>query len=84
MKTDLITAAIATVIGFAIAFFVTSNVLIKDPGQTSVKTINSKISGSLDDVDEEIFNYRAINPTVEAYVDCTNYDASGNCTEKGQ
>ena len=82
MKTDLATAIIATVIGFAISFFITANIIIKDPSQASIKTLTNPVDTSLSEPDEEIFNYRAINPTVEAYVDCTNYDYAGNCIKQ--
>ena len=81
MKTDLATAIIATVIGFVISFIITANIIIKDPTQVSIKTLSTSIDTSLSEPNEEIFNYRAINPTVEAYVDCTNYDYAGNCVE---
>ena len=82
MKTDLFTAIIAAIAGFAVAFLVTANVLIKDPSQVSIKTLSSPINTSLNEPSEEVFNYRAINPTVEAYVDCTNYDVAGNCVQR--
>lgn len=82
MKADLATAIIAAVAGFVVSFLITANLLIKDPAQMSIKTLNNSINASIDEPNEEIFNYRAINPTVEAYVDCTNYDYAGNCIER--
>lgn len=82
MKTDLFTAIIAAVAGFAVSFLIVANLIIKDPSQMSIKTLNSSINANIDSPDEEIFNYRAINPTVETYVDCTNYDYAGNCITK--
>lgn len=82
MKTDLITTVVAGIIGFAVAFFITSNLIIKDPSPVSIKTITTTISPTLDEPNIEVFNYRAVNPTVEAYVDCSNYDYAGNCIEE--
>lgn len=84
MKKDLITTIVAGVIGVAVAFFVVSNIFMKDPTPVSVKIISTTIDPKLGDPNIEIFNYRAVNPTVEAYVDCTNYDYAGNCIEQGQ
>ena len=41
--------------------------------------IDESISTDLSEPNTEVFNYRALNPTVEVYIDCTNYDASGSC-----
>ena len=81
MKTDIVTTIVAASIGVAISFFIVSNLILKDPDPVVVKTLSTTTSSSLDEPNVEIFNYRAINPTVEAYVDCNNYDYAGNCIE---
>ncbi len=84
MKADLATAIIAAIAGFVVSFLITANLLIKDPGQMSIKTLSTPVSTTMSEPDEEVFNYRAINPTVETYVDCTNYDYAGNCIKAGE
>ena len=81
MKVDLTSAIVAAIAGIVIAYFVTSNFLIKTPNPVTVKTLNGSIGTDLSDPDPEIFNYRALNPTVEVYVDCSNYDANGSCLD---
>ncbi len=67
MKADLATSIVVAVIGGAIAFFV-ANLLIPGFSDVQFKTISGKADYSLADPDPEIFNYRALNPTVEVYV----------------
>lgn len=81
MKTDILTTAIAAIAGVVISYFIMSSLILKDPAPVVVKTLSTTNSTDLDEPNVEIFNYRAINPTVEAYVDCTNYDYAGNCIE---
>lgn len=79
MKTDLATSIIAAIIGFAIAFFVT-NIFIPEISPVSFKILSSSPNYSLTDPNPEIFNFRAINPTVEVYVgQCAEYDTDGSC-----
>lgn len=79
MKTDVVTAIIAAIAGVAISFIITSNLIMKDPTPVQVKTLDNSVNTSLSEPNAEVFNYRAVNPTVEAYVDCLNYDLTGNC-----
>ena len=67
MKLDLATSVIVAIIGVVIAFFVTNLIM---PGLEEVKfnTISGNSSYSLTDPSPEVFNYRALNPTVEVYV----------------
>lgn len=67
MKTDLATSIVVAVIGIAVAFFVT-NLLLPGFGEVQFKTISGKNDYSLTESNSEIFNYRALNPTVEVYV----------------
>lgn len=67
MKFDLTTSIIAAVIGVAVAFFV-SNLLIPGLSPTQFKTISGSTSYGLTEPNSEVFNFRALNPTVEVYV----------------
>lgn len=83
MKTDLVTSIGAAILGSIIAFVVV-NMLLPEIAPVSFKRIdNPSMSYELTEPDEEIFNPRALNPTVEVYVgDCTEYDIYGNCIER--
>ncbi len=74
MKNELAATIGTAIIGALIAFFVT-NIFIGDIEPVDVKTIDSNISTGLSEPDAEVFNYKAINPTVEVYV--------GNDSEQG-
>ena len=67
MKTDLATSIIAAIAGIALAFFVT-NLLLPPTSEVKFSTLSGKESYSITEPDDEIFNYRALNPTVEVYV----------------
>ena len=84
MKTDLATAIIAAIIGVAAAYVVTAKVILGEPAAVVVKSLEEPASADLTEPSAEIFNYRALNPTVETYVDCSDYDASGSCIIEGQ
>ncbi len=74
MKTELATAIGTAIMGILIAFFVT-NIFMGDIESVDVKTVDSNVSTELSEPDAEVFNYKAINPTVEVYV--------GNDSEQG-
>lgn len=89
MKLDMFTAVGVAVGGILIAFFVT-NLLFTEPDPYQVPIINTSASStaenfdyaSLSEPDNEVFNYDALNPTVEVYVgECDEYDADGNCVD---
>ncbi len=84
MKNDLATAILAAIVGVAVSYIVLSMLILKDPEPVVVKGLNEATSIDLAEPSVDVFNYRAINPTVETYVDCTNYDASGSCINEGQ
>ena len=71
MKTDLATSILAAVLGVGVAFLI-CNVLLPETETVSFKKLNSTDSNyTLTDPDINVFNYRALNPTVEVYVgDC--------------
>ena len=67
MKFDLATAIITAIVGVTVTYLV-ANSLMGEPGEISVKTPNSTVDATLAEPSPEIFNYRALNPTVETYV----------------
>ena len=80
MKKDLATAFIAAIAGVLIAYFVT-NIFIPPISNFTYSTVNSTGSDYVDP-NIEIFNFRALNPTVEVFVgNCTEYDENGECVE---
>ncbi len=79
MKSDLATSVIVFVVGAGIAYFA-CNMMLPPIKSVTVETIQGDSNYNIDDPNNEIFNYRAINPTVEVYIgDCTDYDSNGNC-----
>lgn len=67
MKADLTTSILAAIFGFVVAFVVT-NLLIPGISEFSFKNLQNAPDSSLTEPSEDIFNYRAVNPTVEVYV----------------
>ena len=83
MKTDLATSIIAAIAGIIVAYFAV-NILMPGLEDVSFKTISSSVSSSLTEPSAEIFNFRAVNPTVEVYVgSCTEYNENGECIDDG-
>lgn len=82
MKTDLATSIIAAIIGTVAAYFI-CNLVLPQAEDISFKTLDSTSANyTLAQPDPEIFNYRAINPTVEVYVgQCTKYNDYGECID---
>ena len=80
MKTDIVSAVVAAIVGIFVAYLITANVIIKNPAPINVKTVTAPTS-SAGEPSPEIFNYRALNPTVEVYIDCSNYDIDGTCLD---
>lgn len=73
-KFDLVSAILAFCVCIGIAFFVT-NLLINNLNPiepVSFKTVKSAVSGKVGSPSEDIFNYTAINPTVEVCVGCVD------------
>lgn len=67
VQKELVTAIVTGVIGFIVAFLV-CNIFIGDPGKVTIPTTESGIGTDLANPDPEIFNFKALNPTVEVYV----------------
>lgn len=87
MKTDLASSIGVAIVGIIIAYFLT-NLLVVDPikqanTDVTVKSVDSSIGTELAEPDPEVFNYKALNPTVEVYVgNCEEYDsATGECID---
>lgn len=84
MKSDLFTSIAVFTVGTVIAF-ITCNMILPGIEDFEIKTINIDSDTSLAEPNAEVFNYRAINPTVEVYVGegCESYDENGNCIDNG-
>lgn len=83
MKNDLATSIIIAIVGVLIAFFA-CNTLTGDITPVSVKTVSGSFSPDVGDPNVEVFNYKAVNPTVEVYIggdgaNCQGFDSGGNC-----
>lgn len=82
MKKDLASSIGLAILGAIIAYFV-CNLLIPPIEDFSFKTVDSSVNANITDPNPEIFNYKAINPTVEVYVgDCTEYNDYGECIDQ--
>lgn len=83
MKTDLLTSIVAAVLGVGVAFLI-CNILLPEIEPVSFNKLSDTSSDySLTEPDVNVFNYRALNPTVEVYVgDCTEFDSFGNCIDE--
>lgn len=81
MKTDLATSIGAAIAGVLISYFV-CNLFLGPVEDFTYKTVSSTVSTNITEPDVEVFNYRALNPTVEVYVgECDDYDQYGECLE---
>lgn len=79
MKQDLATSIFTAIVGAIIAYFV-CNMILPEIQSFSYKTLGSELTYDIKNPNPEIFNYRAVNPTVEVYVgQCESYDQNGNC-----
>ena len=82
MKKDLASSIGIAILGIIISYFV-CNLFIGPISDVSFNVISSSVDNNLTEPNVEIFNYKAINPTVEVYVgDCTLYDDIGQCVEE--
>ena len=81
MQKDLITSILAAIVGVFIAYFV-CNLFIGEIKPVTIQVVDSSIDPTLVNPDEEIFNYRALNPRVETMVgECQEYDQEGRCLD---
>lgn len=67
MKTDLISSIGIAIAGALIAYFV-CNLFIPTIEDFTINEVTTKVDSGLSDPNPEIFNYKALNPTVEVYV----------------
>lgn len=83
MKTDLATSALAAIVGVIVAYFV-CGLFLPEIADVSFDVLDSKnLNYSLAEPNPEIFNYRAVDPTVEVIIhgDCEIQDSNGNCVD---
>lgn len=83
MKTDLASSIALAIVGVIISYLI-CNTLVGTwtTGSYTIRTIESAVSADVADPDPEIFNYRALNPTVEVYVgNCKEFDSNGQCLD---
>ena len=82
MKADLATSIVAAIAGVLISYFI-CNMLTGTIENATVKVIDTTVSADVDDPSPEVFNYKALNPTVEVYVgNCSGqYNEAGECIE---
>ena len=88
MRKDLFTTIGVAIVGIILAFFIT-NLVIQPIGNFTVPTIDTSTTATktdnynfsnLDEPNNEVFNYYALNPTVEVYVgECEQYAENGTC-----
>ena len=67
MKTELSSAILAAVAGVVIAFLV-CNLFIGDIKPVDVQVVSGEVGADYAEPNPEVFNYKALNPTVEVYV----------------
>ena len=81
MKKDLSSAIGLAIVGVVIGYFV-CNMLLPEPEGITFKELQSDTSYTLTSPNAEVFNYKALNPTVEVYVgDCEMYNDMGECID---
>lgn len=82
MKNDLATSIIAAVVGVVAAYFI-CNFLLPAGDTVSFSTVDETVTADLATPNPEIFNYKALNPTVEVYIgNCTNRNQYGECVDE--
>ncbi len=87
MKMDLVTSIAVTVVGIILGFFVT-NLVVPPLQDFSFSTVDIKADeanayATLVAPDPNVFNSRALNPTVEVFVGgCKEYALDGKCLEE--
>ncbi len=84
MKTDLTTSIITALIGTVAAYFACT-LFIPPISKVEFQILDpaSGINYNLTEPNAEVFNYRAVNPTVEVIIngDCTDGDGDSNSVE---
>ena len=84
MNKDLATAIGTAVIGVILSYFV-CNLFIPPIEDVTYKTVDTKVNSSVAEPNPEIFNYKALNPTVEVFVGtCDEYGENGECIDSAE
>lgn len=81
MKADLATSIVVSIVGIVIAYFV-CQLFVGPIENFTFTTIDSEVSTELAEPDSEIFNYKALNPTVEVYVGTCKNVVNGVCADE--
>lgn len=85
MKNDLVTSIAVAIVGILIAFFAANAIAGEIAKGKPVKTVDGSLNVEVAEPSNELFNYRAINPTVEVYIgdgtECREYDSDGQCLD---
>lgn len=82
MKTDLLTSIGAGVAGAVVAFLI-CNAFMGEITSVRFKVLEKGVDVKMVEPDSDIFNFRALNPTVEVFVgECEQTDEVGNCVTK--
>jgi len=77
MKTDLVSSIGVAIAGVLIAYFV-CNLFIGPIEDFTINSVTTKVDSTLSDPSPEVFNYKALNPTVEVYVGDDTDNDQGN------
>ena len=77
MKTDLVSSIGVAIAGVLIAYFV-CNLFIGLIEDFTINSVTTKVDSTLSDPSPEVFNYKALNPTVEVYVGDGTDNDQGN------
>lgn len=85
MKNDLATAIITAVIGVVASYFLVG-LLFGEIEDVSISSVDPNLTVNLTEPNADIFNFRAVNPTVEVYVgECDEYDeTTGVCLDESK
>ena len=83
MKSDFVTSIIVAIVGAIGAYLICNLLFAGEPEIVEVKTIeNSDISSSIAEPNPELFNIKALNPTVEVYIgECSEFNDQGECLD---
>ena len=81
LQNNLLLSIVIAVIG-VVAAFAACNALVGPIEQVTFYTVDSTVNTTLAEPNPELFNYLALNPTVEVYVgECKKRDESGICLD---
>lgn len=82
MKADLATSIVVAIVGILVSYFA-CNYFFGPIEPVTVNSVDSsQVNASYDEPNVEVFNYRALNPTVEVYVgNCTELNERGECID---